>query len=469
MKHFNLLSLLVLLALCLAAARPAHAQTGPNGDQYEACANCGIQVGGYIFGQILNLNTNADYQFCSVGPNCNDGWAPIAPLLLGPDKNFYGVTYYGGAGGLCGGGNGCGTVWEMNPYTYGLTTLYSFCMAAGCADGYWPDGGLIQGPGTTLYGTTSRGGAHGYGTVFEIVTASGRAAPTYPLTTIYSFSGATDGAYPSGSLTLDSNGDIHGTTTSGGANGDGTAFVITPGGTLKSVTSFGGSKNNNGSNPNGNMQEVSGSFYGTTAYGGKFQQGTIFKVTKAGDISTIASFDGTNGATPLAGLVLGTDGNLYGTTSAGGSGESGTAAGGTAFRVTTKGKLTTLQSFSADGTDGYAPAIGLFQDVNGNFYGLTSVGGATGQGGFFSLSEGLAPFVETLPASGPVGTLVTILGDNLTDATSVTFKGIEATFTVVSSNEIDATVPDGAKTGTVQVVTSGSTLSSNVPFTVEKK
>jgi uncharacterized repeat protein (TIGR03803 family) len=464
MKHINLSSQVVLLAACLAAALSASAQQGPNGNQYAACANCGINVGGYVFGTIEDNSTNVQlYGFCSVGPNCNDGWAPNSPLLLGPDHNFYGTTARGGANAQ-GGSNctsGCGTIYEISPvFPYPLTTLYTFCLQAGCPDGYWPYGGLIQGPGTNLYGTTYKGGAHGFGTVFEITTTSGR--PTYPLTTLYSFSGASDGSYPTGNLTLDAQGNIHGTTTGGGANGVGTVFEISPNGTLILVTSLGGS---NGSGGNGGLQGNKGTYYGTAAYGGKYQLGTIFKLSKTGKLSTVLSFNGTNGAIPYAGLALGTDGSFYGTTSQG-----GTAGGGTAFRVTPSGKLTTLQSFSSDETDGYGydPTTGLFQDTNGDFYGITTQGGATGQGGSFVLSEGLAPFIETLPISGARGTRVTILGDNLDGATSVTFNGIEAAFDVVSSTEIDTTVPAGAKTGKVQVVTAAGTLSSNVSFQVLK-
>jgi hypothetical protein len=132
--------------------------------------------------------------------------------------------------------------------------------------------------------------------------------------------------------------------------------------------------------------------------------------------------------------------------------------------------LTTLHSF--DKTDGVGPT-GLVQDTNGTFYGTTVHGGnivyhycGSSCGTIFSLSVGLGPFVETEPASGSVGAAVNILGTNLTGATSVTFNGTAASFTVVSSSEITTTVPSGATTGEVKVVTPGGTLSRNVPFQV---
>ena len=141
---------------------------------------------------------------------------------------------------------------------------------------------------------------------------------------------------------------------------------------------------------------------------------------------------------------------------------------GTVFKITASGMLTTLHSF--DGTDGANPD-GLVQATNGDLYGTKFGGRANscapfGCGTVFSLSVGLGPFVETQPTSGAVGAAVTILGTSLTGATSVTFNGTAATFTVKSKSEITTTVPTGATTGTIKVVTPGGTLSSNVPFRV---
>jgi hypothetical protein len=112
---------------------------------------------------------------------------------------------------------------------------------------------------------------------------------------------------------------------------------------------------------------------------------------------------------------------------------------------------------------------GLFQHTNGNFYGTVSKGGnLTNAGTAFSLSTGLAPFVTTVPGFAAAGAAVQILGTNLTGATSVSFNGKAAAFNVVSSSEITTTVPAGATTGPLQVVTPGGKLSSNVSFTVVK-
>jgi len=219
----------------------------------------------------------------------------------------------------------------------------------------------------------------------------------------------------------------------------------------------------------GLVQATNGYFYGTTEYGGSGANcastggcGTVFKIAPSGTLTTLYSFCAQGGCpdgeSPGADLIQATDGNLYGTTNLGGA-----DGVGTIFRITPGGTLTTLYSFTGADEN---PVAGLVQATNGEFYGTASVGGASGDGAIFSLSVGLGPFVTTLPTSGDVGSPITILGSDLTGATSVGFNGTPAVFDVVSATEITTTVPSGATTGTVQVVTPSGTLSSNVPFRV---
>jgi uncharacterized repeat protein (TIGR03803 family) len=204
----------------------------------------------------------------------------------------------------------------------------------------------------------------------------------------------------------------------------------------------------------GLVQAPEGSFYGTTEMGGaNGGDGTVFRLTPEGGLTILDNFDIADGRNPVAGLILATGGKFYGTVYGGGAGY------GTIFSVTLVGSLTTF-SFGA------GPMGGLVQGTDGNFYGATNRGGAGVVGTVFSLSVGLGPFVKTLPTSGAIGAAVIILGTDLTGATSVTFNGTVAAFTVVSATEITATVPTGATTGKLQVTTPGGTLSSNLPFRV---
>jgi len=318
---------------------------------------------------------------------------------------------------------------------------------------------LVQGADGNFYGTTCDLGCvgevgNGFGTVFKVT-------PTGTLTTLYSFCAqpkCTDGAFPIAGLVLGTDGNFYGTTAYGGVNDDGTVFKVTSGGTLTTLHSF--DLTDDGAYPYaGLVQATNGNFYGTTSYGGANAYGTVFEITPGGTLTTLHSFDDTDGAYPEATLVQATNGNFYGTTEYGGTGGFGTV-----FSITSGGTLTTLHSF--DSTDGDDPYGGLVQATDGTFYGTTDAGGANAGGTIFSLAVGLGPFVKTLPTSGKVGAAVTILGTNLTGATSVSFNGTAASFTVVSSSEVTTTVPTGATTGKVKVVTPGATLSSNLSFRV---
>jgi uncharacterized repeat protein (TIGR03803 family) len=196
-----------------------------------------------------------------------------------------------------------------------------------------------------------------------------------------------------------------------------------------------------------------GTSNGTTRGGGLHNSactygscGTAFKITPSGSLTTLYSFCSQSGCadgeSPRAGLVQATDGDFYGTTLG------GVNMAGTVFNITASGSLTTLYSFCSQAgcADGESPEAGLVQDTNGNLYGTTSNGGANGSGTVFSLSVSLGPFVKTQPASAKVGVAVKILGTNLTGASSVSFNGTAAVFTVVSPSEITTTVPVGATT-----------------------
>jgi uncharacterized repeat protein (TIGR03803 family) len=226
-----------------------------------------------------------------------------------------------------------------------------------------------------------------------------------------------------------------------------------------------------GSVPAGTLiQATDGYFYGVTYNGGPQADGTIFKISAGGAFKTLYNFcaqtNCTDGANPSGGLVQATDGNFYGTTSAGGA----SGSYGTVFQLTPDGTLTTLHAF--DNSDGSDAEGSLLQATNGILYGTTYFGGpvcpgfTSGCGTLFSVALGLRPFVKSVTAAGRVGAEVGILGNDLTGATQVTFNGTAAQFTVQSATLVITHVPAGATTGTIQVTLPGGTLSSNAPFHV---
>jgi uncharacterized repeat protein (TIGR03803 family) len=374
-----------------------------------------------------------------------------SPLIQASNGNFYGITFTA---------NSPGSFFELTPSgTY--TTLYNFCAQTNCSDGSGPLG-IVQGTDGNFYGTTYSGGVNNLGTFFEI-------SPAGNLATLHSFAA---GEVLGGTLRLQaSDGNFYGTSYNGNNNGPGAVFMITLAGQVTTLYDFCAVGNcYDGRNPNSLVQATDGSFYGTTLFGGIGSAatcylggcGTIFRITPEGKFKTLHKFNLNDSAAPNS-LLQATDGNLYGTTA--GDGRYSVEETGSVFKFQPRsGILTTLHFFSY--TDG-ADAQALMQATNGTFYGTTQSGGPGQQvGTVFSVSAGLAPFVETLPTSAKVGAKVVILGNSLTGTTAVTFNGIAARFTVVSDTEIKTQVPAGATTGTVKAGTPGGTLSSNVAFQV---
>jgi uncharacterized repeat protein (TIGR03803 family) len=295
-----------------------------------------------------------------------------------------------------GGTNNDGTVFSVSPGG-AVTTLYNFCDRPSCADGSEPIGGLVQASDGNFYGTTYQGGFHDRGTVFRL-------APSGALTTLHSF-GRVNGASPLAALIQGVDGDLYGTTYEDGAKGNfGTIFKISLNGKLTTLYSF---DKTDGANPLGVLvQAVDGNLYGTTANGGTQNLGTVFKITPSGTLTTLWNFDLTHGAYP-EGLVQALDGHLYGITELGGDSNRGTV-----FKISTAGTLMTLHSF--DATDGDYPEGALIQATDASFYGTTGGGGSTrcngGCGTIFKItSRGkLTPlhrFIKT-DGSDPYGSLI---------------------------------------------------------------
>lgn len=261
------------------------------------------------------------YRFCKeLNPSCIDGQFPLGSLVQATDGNFYGTTLSGGAWSW-------GTVFRLTPAGV-LTTLYSFCAGEStCPDGSEPASGLIQASDGNLYGTTSGDNvlpnclqSYSCGTVFQMTLGG-------TLTTIYSFcaqANCADGRSPVAGLVQASDGNFYGTTQGGGANyngscgqGCGTFFQLTPQGQLTTLYNFCSQANcADGSQPTATpIQGTDGKFYGTTAtggeFGGEFTGGTIYQFAGT-TLETLLSFDSLGDSEP-AGLFQDTSGIFYGT------------------------------------------------------------------------------------------------------------------------------------------------------------
>lgn len=418
-------------------------------------------------GQLTTL-----YKFCSK-TGCTDGSGPYAPLLQATDGSFYGTTLNGGGTGCD--GSGCGTVFKMSPAGK-LTTLYEFCTKSNCSDGAWPNFAMVQATDGNIYGTTALGGnsacPNGCGTAFKIT-------PDGKLTTLHAFcskSNCIDGSSPQG-IVQGTDRNFYGVTSLGGENvsgcdgfGCGTVFKMTPQGKSITLYSFCSQANcTDGSFPLvGLLQATDGNLYGTTLTGGDDSCvppggcGTVFKITNEGKLTTLHRVRPNEGYNLGTGLLQATDGNFYGGTGTTFCVNNICNSVSTLFKMTPAGKFMTLHR-CANKCD--IPSQ-LVQATNGILYGTASSNSTPGS--VFSLSLGLGPFVATNPTSGKVRMRVAVLGNNLNASTSVAFNGVAAQFKVVSDTEISTTVPTGATTGFVSVTTTKGKLKSNVVFRVIK-
>ena len=400
---------------------------GGNGDGtvFEVPRDLNTRTG---YGTVLTLGT--------FDTTAGTGISPTGNLFADAAGNLIGTTVAGGPGR-----SQSGTVFEIpkdasSPTGYGfVTNLVAFGTAP--ATGAYPHGSLVADTAGNLYGTTAAGGANRVGTIFEIpkntsVTGYGSAA------TLVSFD-SSGGFSPVGSLTLDSLGNLYGTTSLGFSSG-GTVFRLPkiPGGgygTISTLATFA-----SGSAPLGSLvADAAGNLYGTTASGGTGGHDTVFEVpvdvttsTGYGAVLTLIDFAATSsGAQPHGSLTLDSAGNLYGTTSAGGA-----FGGGTAFEVPKitgtagYGSVTTLFNFASDG----APYGDLLPDGAGNFFGTTSGIGSTPivGGTVFKLSP--APVVAGSGGSGggtTISTTPTPGPDNVTGTSgSDTIAGLQGDDTI---------------------------------------
>lgn len=314
-------------------------------------------------GAVFKIDANGDETVLhSFTGDPDDGAYPFAGLILGEDGSLYGTTFGGG-------GSNNGTVFRLsNSGQAGI--LFAF----GVSDGANPFGGVIMGKNGTLYGTTQEGGAgdscwSGCGTVFKLYKAGNE-------TVLFSF--APPATYPTAGMTMDTTGNLYGTT-SGDGGGLGTVFMLKKNRTVPARTlyTFGGGAG--GQTPHGGVvRDARGRLYGMTYLGGDVNNciysdgygcGVLYELDPDGKETVLHTFTGPpDGALPYADLLRDEAGNLYGTTTFGGA-----FGYGTVFKLDKHRKMTILHSFA--NTDGATPYSTLIQDDVGNLYGTTFYGG----------------------------------------------------------------------------------------------
>ena len=446
--------------------------------------------------------------------NITDGSGPQGGLSLGMDGNFYGSTNGGGSGSG-------GTVFKITPAgTHSV--IYNFVSSA---TGGFPRSSPVQGSDGKLYGTTSIGGAVVYklttagvftklvslpvecdtpltlgidgkfygitntggtnnrGAVFSVTTAG-------VLKTVYSFNDPT-GGLPYGPIMQAADGNFYGTASVGGTLGSGVVYKMTPAGVYTVLHNFDTSTRANGITPTtGLVQGSDGYLYGVTSGGGASLSGTIFKIKTDGTLfAVIHSFDGAHGSTPYSQPLLHTNGKIYGLTYQGGAHNDGVlyslanglktfvapvvlkgAKVGAGVGILGQNLSTTTQVLFGTTPATFTLGANGFMTVHpaaGSTTGIITVkesGGNLLSPQKFKIIPSITSFT---PTDGAAGTQVIITGMSFTGATAVKFAtGKVATFTVNSDTQVTATVPTGAITGTIQVVTPGGTAVSTTMFTV---
>ena len=337
---------------------------GPNADSTGTGYGTVFELSKQNYGALVTL-------FAFSGAN---GANPSSALVLDPPSRVFGTTSGGGSGNA-------GTVFELSRAGGGtFTSLASF----GGAVGTEPSSltalpSSATGAAFALYGTTIQGGAGGNGTVFKL---SGAALTTLAATTSFAGNFA---EHPGATLVAGPDGVLYGTDATGGQYGQGIVFSLS-GPTYAALTVLATFNGSNGAFPQGGLTvDRQGNLYGTTSTGGSSGDGTVFELSGSqhNQLTTLVAFASNDprGSEPLGSLLLDHAGKLYGTTSAGGPNRSGTV-----FRISASHTTyTVLHSFN--GSDGADPVAGLVNDAAGSLFGTTAAGGAHGLGTVFLVSD----------------------------------------------------------------------------------
>jgi len=391
-----------------------------------------------------------------------NGNGPASGFVEANDGFLYGLT-------IAGGKQNDGVLFRISKTGTGFNVLHNFCSSANCADGNIPNG-LLLGQDGNLYGTTQDGGSSvspcpssGCGTIFRFEPTTGA------FTVLHRLNAAADGLEPSGMIQA-TNGNFYGVTDGlphvvGGFNED--IFQFTPTGEF--TVRF---KSPNHDTPiSGLTQGANGNLYGAFE---NIAAGLInfFEVSTDGTgFVAFAPFTSLAGMLTIPSLFLASDGNLWDTNFT-----DSTATLGSVFSINPQNGAV-LQTFAFDGANGNSPEVGVIQAADGTFVGTTTLGGTISGGSnefadgtVWTLNAGLpapAPAIIVLNStSGSAGSTVLINGHNFIGTTAVSFNGVSASFQVLNTQFVSATVPAGATTGPIEVTNLGGTATSTQSFNV---
>ena len=472
------------------------------------------QTGGtYGYGTVFQITPSGTLTALYSFTGGSDGAYPKSGLTLGGDGNFYGAAESGGQ-------TGWGVIFRITP-SGTFTALHNFAGSEGCFPTAPPV--LSKNP-NTMYGVTTCGTAYTittsgtftllstllsfdpmaplllatdgnfYGTGFGGGNGQGviyRLSSSGVVTILHNFNTSTDGGNPVAPLVQGSDGNLYGTTTNYGAatNPVGTVFKVAPSGkNFTTLKNFDSQSSDGGWPYAGLVAGNDGNFYGATSSSNGAPYGTIFEITKNGTFTLLFTFDITNGSLPLTTPFGASNGLIYGTANTGGQTNYGvfwSLANGISpfcslvgFPSGASGATVQIlgQGFTSASSVKIGSVSATFKIVSGTYITAKVPDAATTGHIVVTTNAGtltspqiykVIPLVRSFqPASGPVGTQVTISGAGFTGATSVTFGGVSATFTVNSATTITTTVPTGAVTGTIRVTTPGGSATSAGTFTV---